>query len=81
MPQNLSTLLSFGIVAFFPLDGEVRLQNAVPKPPCRPVRFEDVAGGHFVEEMDEAQGEHPDRMLQKVFVDGYFTQLTSNTSK
>jgi hypothetical protein len=30
------------------------LQDAMPKPPCRPVRIEEVAGGHFVGEMDEA---------------------------
>ena len=27
--------------------------------PISPIRFEEVAGGHFVQEMDEAQGQHP----------------------
>lgn len=35
------------------------LQNPVPEPPSRTIGFEEVAGGHFVEEMDEAQGQHP----------------------
>ena len=31
------------------------LQGAVAEAPCRPVRFEEVAGGSFVEEGDEAE--------------------------
>ena len=35
------------------------LQDAVAETPSGTVRFEEVAVGHFVEEMDEAQGQHP----------------------
>lgn len=40
-----------------PLPRKILLQDAMPKPPSGTIRFEEAAGGHFVEEMDEAQGE------------------------
>ncbi len=50
-------LLQLGDVAFIPLGCEVFLQDAVAETPGGAVGFEEVAGGHFVEEMDEAEGQ------------------------
>ena len=41
---------------FPPLPRKIRLQDAVDEPPRRHVRFGEVAGGHFMQKIHEAQG-------------------------
>ena len=64
---------------FLPLPRKIILNDPVAEAPGRAVGFEEMAGGHFVEEMDEAQGQHPGTVelptQQPVLEDGKVERL------